>query len=109
MKDLLTVCRLDELEIGVPKRVDIDDLRLAVIWFGEEDVKVVGDECTHADYSLAEGEIDTDELTIECWKHGAVFSLISGEPETLPATKAIPVYKVVIENLEVKIDIGEIE
>ncbi len=31
---------------------------------------------------------------IECWKHGSCFSLETGEPNSLPATKAVPVYDV---------------
>jgi len=109
MPELLKICTVEELELGVPKRVDIEDHRVAVIWFGEDDIKVVGDECSHADYSLAAGEIDTDEMTIECPKHGAVFSLESGKPESLPATKPIPVYTVQIQDDNVFIEIPENE
>ena len=57
----------------------------------------IGDTCTHADISLSEGEVDADECTIECWKHGSAFSLSTGEPESLPATRPVPVYPVTVE------------
>ena len=35
-------------------------------------------------------------MEIECWKHGSLFSLVSGEPLTLPATRPVEVYEVVV-------------
>ena len=37
-----------------------------------------------------------DEREIECWKHGSTFSLVTGEPQTLPATQPVPVYDVAV-------------
>ena len=34
-----------------------------------------------------------DECEIECPKHGSTFSLVTGEPQTLPATRSGPVYR----------------
>ena len=51
--------------------------------------------CSHADYSLSEGDVWEDEREIECPKHGSTFSLMTGEPQTLPATQPVPVYDVV--------------
>jgi 3-phenylpropionate/trans-cinnamate dioxygenase ferredoxin component len=47
---------------------------------------------------LSEGDVDADELTIECWKHGSQFSLTDGEPLSLPATHAVPVYDVSVDD-----------
>ena len=33
---------------------------------------------------LRAGEVDVEDKTIECWKHGSTFSLTTGEPQTLP-------------------------
>jgi 3-phenylpropionate/trans-cinnamate dioxygenase ferredoxin subunit len=63
----------------------------------------IGDVCTHQDISLSEGEVDTDECTIECWKHGSAFSLETGEPLSLPATRPVPVYEVVVDGDEVRV------
>lgn len=101
----LRVCALGDVAVGSATRVDLDGLRLAVVRTGAEDVHVIGDRCSHADYSLAEGEVDVADCTIECWRHGAVFSLRNGEPETLPATQPVPVYPAKIHNDEVWIDV----
>ncbi len=53
---------------------------------------MIGDRCTHQDFSLSEGEVDGDTCHIECWKHGSSFSLVTGQPDALPATRPVPVY-----------------
>jgi 3-phenylpropionate/trans-cinnamate dioxygenase ferredoxin subunit len=78
--------------------------RLAVIHL-DADWYVIGDRCTHQDISLAEGEIYPDTLEIECWKHGSCFSLVTGEPSSLPATKPTPTYTVAVDGDDVYVEI----
>ena len=94
------ICAEGDLEVGEARQFDIDDHRIAVVR-GEDDWFAIDDECTHADYSLAEGEVDLEECTIECWKHGSLFSLSTGAAETLPATRGVGVYTVSVEAGEV--------
>ena len=42
-----------------------------------------------------------DEREIECPKHGSTFSLVTGEPQTLPATQPVPVYAVRVDGDDV--------
>ena len=100
----LTVCSEDELAVGEAKRFDLDEHRIAVVR-GEDCWFAIDDECSHADYSLAEGEVDLEDCTIECWKHGSLFSLTTGAPETLPATRPVTVYPVTVEAGEVVVTI----
>ena len=95
------ICRLDEIQPDSAKRVEVDGNRLAVIRFGDDDVYVIGDRCSHADYSLAEGELDPADQTIECWKHGSTFSVKTGEPSCLPAVKPVPIYEVSVVDGEI--------
>ena len=97
---------LADFEPDSARRVDVDGHRLAVIRL-DDDVYVIGDECSHADYSLAEGELDASDKTIECWKHGSTFSLESGEPTCLPATKSVPVYTVHVDDDTVKVRVAQ--
>jgi 3-phenylpropionate/trans-cinnamate dioxygenase ferredoxin subunit len=99
---VIPVCRVDAIEQGTAQRFDINGHRIAVVRIGD-DFYAIGDTCTHADYSLAEGEIDADERTIECWKHGSQFSLETGEPLSLPATRPEPVYEVVVDGDELSV------
>ena len=98
------LCRLDELASGEARRFEVGRHQLCVVRIGDE-VYVIGDRCSHADYSLSEGEIYADEREIECWKHGSTFSLESGEPQSLPATKPVPIYEVRVEGGDVVVDL----
>lgn len=95
---------LDELKPGEARRVDTAGLRIAVVRIGD-DVYAIGDRCSHADYSLSEGEVDEDTRHIECWKHGSSFSLETGQPDTLPATQPVPVYDVRVEDGDVVLEL----
>jgi 3-phenylpropionate/trans-cinnamate dioxygenase ferredoxin subunit len=95
------VCAADEVTPNSSLRVDVAGHRLAVVRIGDDAWYVIGDRCTHAEASLAGGEIWTEEREIECPKHGSAFSLETGEPLTLPATQPVPVY-------EVRVDGGEV-
>lgn len=94
------LCRRDDLEPGEARRFDVGAERIALVRIGD-DFYAVGDECSHEDYSLAEGEVWADELELECPRHGSTFNLCTGEACTLPATKPVPVYEVVLDGDEV--------
>ena len=100
----LRLCLRDELAPGAARRFDVDGPRIALVRIGD-DFYAIGDRCTHADISLAEGEVDVDDCTIECWKHGSQFSLRTGEPQSLPATKPTPVYDVVLDGDDVYVEV----
>lgn len=87
----ITVCALADLAPNSATRFDVGGRAVAVIRIGD-DVYAIGDTCSHADVSLSEGEVWCDSKEIECWKHGSLFSLETGEPSTLPATQPVPVY-----------------
>ncbi len=87
------LCRLEDLADGEARRFDVGDHRIAVVRLGDE-VYAIGDRCSHQDVSLSEGEVDPEDCTLECWKHGSTFDLRTGKPLTLPATKPVPVYDV---------------
>jgi len=89
----VVLCALDEIAPGTAKRFEVGKHRIAVVRC-DDDLYAIGDTCTHADFSLSEGELYCDEREIECWKHGSTFSLTTGEPQALPATRAVPVYHV---------------
>ena len=94
MSEAIRVCAADDLKPGEARRFDLGPHRVAVVRIGD-DFYAIGDRCSHADFSLSEGEVLAEDLEIECWKHGSTFSLTTGEPQSLPATKPVPVYEVV--------------
>jgi 3-phenylpropionate/trans-cinnamate dioxygenase ferredoxin subunit len=85
------VCRFDDLADPSATKFDVSGVAVAVVRIGD-DVYAIGDMCSHADVSLSEGEVICADLELECWKHGSAFSLLTGEPQTLPATQPVPVF-----------------
>lgn len=83
-----------ELPDGRGIRVDYGEHRVAVFRVGES-LYAIGDRCSHAEASLAEGELFA--LEVECPRHGSEFSLETGEPASFPAIKPVPVYQVLVE------------
>jgi 3-phenylpropionate/trans-cinnamate dioxygenase ferredoxin subunit len=96
MGTLVRLCSKDEIAPGTAGRFDIGEHRIAVVRIGD-DYYAIGDTCSHADFSLSEGDVWEDELELECPKHGSTFSLVTGEPQTLPATQPVPVYTVQVD------------
>jgi len=86
---------LDTLPRDRGIRVTVGDTRVAVFRVADE-VFAIADRCSHAEASLAEGEVyGTD---VECPRHGSEFDLRTGEPISLPATQPVAVYEVTIED-----------
>jgi 3-phenylpropionate/trans-cinnamate dioxygenase ferredoxin subunit len=82
-----------KVEPGSVVRLDGGRGGVCLVRIGD-DFYAVGDRCSHADYSLSEGDVDVEDCSIECWKHGSAFSLRDGSPQSLPATQPVPVYHV---------------
>jgi 3-phenylpropionate/trans-cinnamate dioxygenase ferredoxin component len=86
------LCAVADVAPGTALKVEIESVAIAVVRIGD-DFYAIGDTCSHADVSLALGDVLVEECEIECIKHGSAFSLTTGEPSTLPATEPVPVYE----------------
>ena len=95
---------LEEIAEGKAHRIEVDGHVLALVRLGD-DVYVIADRCSHQDVPLSEGEVDADERTLECWKHGSAFSLVDGQPRSLPATRPTPTYAVTITDGDVYVEL----
>jgi len=102
MGEVRRVCARDDLAPGTARCFAVDGQRIALVRI-DDDFYAIGDTCSHADYSLSEGDVWTDEREIECPKHGSTFSLINGEPQTLPATQPVPVYATQVDGDDVSV------
>jgi 3-phenylpropionate/trans-cinnamate dioxygenase ferredoxin subunit len=101
------VCRFDDLAPNSASRYVVSGRPVALIRIGD-DVYAIGDTCSHADVSLSEGELFCEEKEIECWKHGSTFSIVTGVPQTLPATQPVPVYVARVVDGDVVVDLDVI-
>ena len=102
---VVRLCSVGDMASGTAQRFDVEGHRIALVRIGE-DFYAIGDRCSHADVSLSEGDVLADDYEIECWKHGSTFDLKTGEPQSLPAIKPVPVYAVRVEGDDVLVDLG---
>ncbi len=98
------VCGWGELDDRAARRVIVDGRPVALVRLGNR-VHAIDDTCSHAEVSLAEGEVDAEEGTLECWKHGSLFDLETGEALTLPALKSVAVHSVVVNGDDVLVEL----
>ena len=98
------LCAVGDLAPGEARKFEVGRHKICLVRI-DDDFYAIGDVCTHADVSLSEGEVFEDTKEIECWKHGSSFSLVTGEPNALPATKAEPVYRVSVVDGDVMVTV----
>jgi 3-phenylpropionate/trans-cinnamate dioxygenase ferredoxin subunit len=99
---VVKICATDDVKPGTARRFEVDGHRIAVVRIGD-DWYAIGDRCSHEDYSLSEGDVWEEECEIECPKHGSTFDLRTGEPQTLPAAKPVPVYELRVVGNDVNV------
>jgi 3-phenylpropionate/trans-cinnamate dioxygenase ferredoxin subunit len=99
----IRICAVDDIKPGKAIRVKIGETAIAVVKTKAGEIRALDDKCSHGEISLSEGFIDDE--TIECWAHGAKFSLATGEALTLPAFEPVAVYEVIIDNGDIFIEI----
>lgn len=98
------VCSPGDVPDGEARRFDVEGHPVALVRIGD-DLYAVGDTCSHQRISLSEGEVLCAERQIECWKHGSAFSLVTGEPSSLPANRPIPVFPVTVDDDDVYVEV----
>jgi 3-phenylpropionate/trans-cinnamate dioxygenase ferredoxin subunit len=99
----IRICAVDDIKPGKAIRVKIGETAIAIVKTKAGEIRALDDKCSHGEISLSEGFIDNE--TIECWAHGAKFSLATGEALTLPAFEPVAVYEVIIDNGDIFIEI----
>lgn len=96
--------------VSVAKSEDVPEDAMLQVTVGEAEVllanvggayRAIGDVCTHAQCSLADGWIEGG--TIVCGCHGSAFDLETGDVVMEPATEPEPVYATRVEGDEIQI------
>jgi 3-phenylpropionate/trans-cinnamate dioxygenase ferredoxin subunit len=100
---MTVVAKFSELESGTAHKVMVDGVAVAVVRI-EDEVFAIADTCSHADISLSLGMVWCDTKQIECIKHGSAFNLVTGQPDTFPATQPVSVYSAKVVNDEVIVE-----
>jgi len=76
---------------GEAKRLEAHGRTIVVVRIND-DVYVLDDRCSHEDFPLSDGLVDAETCEIECTRHGAMFSLATGDAMTFPATTPVRRY-----------------
>jgi 3-phenylpropionate/trans-cinnamate dioxygenase ferredoxin subunit len=96
--------------VSVGSVQDVPPGEMRAYQVGGEDVAVAnvdgtfhgfGDTCTHAQCSLAEG--DLDGTTVTCICHGSEFDVTTGDVLGGPATEPVPTFQVTVDGGELRI------
>jgi 3-phenylpropionate/trans-cinnamate dioxygenase ferredoxin subunit len=94
----MRACSLSDVPEEGAVRVVLDGKPICIAR-SEGEVYAISDICSHADVALSEGDVEGGK--IECWLHGSLFDLRTGEPTGLPATRPVATYPVTVEGDDV--------
>ena len=97
------VADVADIPPGSARVVECDGKRLALCNV-DGAFYAVDDVCTHDGGSLDQGELIGDE--IECPRHGARFSVVTGRVTRLPAMMPLRTYPVSVEDGRISVDAG---
>lgn len=101
------LCSTTDVPEGEARRFEHDHRPIAVVNLGSAGFRAIDAICSHAHYFLDEGDVEPDDETIECPKHGSTFDLNTGGPTTLPATLPVPVFDLRVEGDEIWIEVPD--
>jgi len=102
---LVRLCAVGDVPAGEARRFPLGERQVAVVNLGDEGFRAVDAVCSHAHYYLDEGEVDVEERTIECPKHGSTFDLETGKPTSLPALVPVEAFAVKVDDDDVMIEV----
>jgi 3-phenylpropionate/trans-cinnamate dioxygenase ferredoxin component len=95
MAEYVAIAPVEQLKEGTMQSFEVGGTEIAVARC-EGEIYAFSNICTHALAYLSEGDLDTDDCTVECPLHGARFDITTGQVRSLPATTPLPVYAVEI-------------
>jgi 3-phenylpropionate/trans-cinnamate dioxygenase ferredoxin subunit len=99
------VALLETLPEGAGSCFELEGTRVAIFKV-DGAVHAIQDRCSHAEASLAEGQLfGTD---VECPRHGAEFDVVTGKPGSLPATQPVAVYPTELRDGSVFVTIPDV-
>jgi 3-phenylpropionate/trans-cinnamate dioxygenase ferredoxin component len=100
MSDWVDIARVEDLPPGSRKVVDVDGSAVAVFNLNGE-FFAIEDVCTHDGGELASGELEGEEIV--CPRHGARFSVRTGEVLAPPAYEPVYAFPVQLEGGVVRV------
>ena len=90
----IKICLVGEISSGEARQVELEDRPPLAVYNLDDDYFVTDDTCTHGEASLAEGDIEGDEIV--CPFHLGKFDIKTGEVTASPCSEPIKTYNVVV-------------
>ncbi len=103
-RTFVDICPIDDLPPGAKRVVEWEDLEIGIVNCGG-DILAIEDRCSHDNGDLMEGEVDEEQCTVECPRHGSLFDLRTGKPLTLPAYVAVDTFPVAVEDGVIRVEV----
>lgn len=100
MVEWIDVAPVDEIPVGACRTVDLDNTVIAVFNINGE-FYAIEDMCTHDGGDLASGTVEGEEIV--CPRHGARFSIKTGEVLAPPAYEDVRTFPVRVEGGKVQV------
>lgn len=105
MAEFIPVATVDEVADPGSMLVEVEEQLVVIIhaaghWYALDDV------CTHDGGPLSDGPVEVEDKSIACPRHGAKFSLESGDAMTMPATKPTRSHEVKVEGNQVLVKLS---
>lgn len=101
---LVKVAETTDIPDGKSKRVLIKRRPIAIFNCGGT-YYALDDTCSHADASLAEGELLAGQCQVACPLHGARFDIRSGDALSMPAVTPVGTYKVTVDGTAIMVEV----
>mgnify|MGYP003538993014 FL=1 len=93
------VCAISELLPGEMKTAWDEVTSVPIVVFNLDGMYyALEDKCSHEDFELSAGGVDSDTGSIECVLHGARFDIRDGRALCAPAYSGVPKFPVKLEN-----------
>ena len=104
MSDFQKVALISDVADPGKTTIEVDE-RLVVLIHAGGSWYCIDDVCTHDGGPLGEGPLDGDAIV--CPRHGAKFSIKTGDALTMPATEPTAVHQVKVEGDDVLVKLSE--
>lgn len=98
----VTFLNKDELGLGQREVFDVGN-RSVLLMNIDGEFYAVENMCSHAEYELADGELDG--CSLHCPQHGAAFDVRTGEALSAPAVQPIRIYPTRLDGDDVQVEV----
>ena len=100
----MDICSIEDLPPGAKRVVTWEDLEIGIVNCNGA-ILAVEDRCSHDDGDLMEGDVDEENCTVECPRHGSEFDLRTGKPLNLPAYVPVDTFAVSVEDGMIRVEV----